>query len=162
MPPNGSGLAGIGAQQRQLAGLVLPIIRIRGCFALAGDIGPLACVIAVEFYPGGRLVVAIGQNRLSGAFRFADAAINAFIRVDHQHVFADIEAVHRTDLHAIHVFAVDAIFGDDIGHWRDSPGLSLYNWRQNGRVRRFRQGGLISHPEDYKDEVAPRVNRTYY
>ena len=82
-------------------------------------------VIPVEFYPGGRLVVAIGQDRLSGAFRFADAAINAFIRVDHQHVFADIEAVHRTDFHTIHVFAVDAIFGDDIGHWRDSPGLSL-------------------------------------
>jgi hypothetical protein len=27
---------------------------------------------------------------------------------------------------------------------------------------RFRQGGLISHPEDYKDEETPRVNRTYY
>ena len=29
-------------------------------------------------------------------------------------------------------------------------------------LMRFRQGGLISHPEDYKDEVTPRVNRTYY
>jgi hypothetical protein len=27
---------------------------------------------------------------------------------------------------------------------------------------RFRQGGLISHPEDYKDDITPRVNRTYY
>jgi hypothetical protein len=45
--------------------------------------------------------------------------------VDHQHVFANIEAVHRTDFHTIHVFAVDAIFGDDIGHWRDSLVLSL-------------------------------------
>ena len=116
MAENSSGLAGVGAEQRLLARLVLPIIGIRRCFALAGDIGPLLGVIAVEFYPGGRLIVAIGQNRLGRAFRFADAAINAFIRVNHQHVFANIEAVHRTDFHAIHVFAVDAIFADDISH----------------------------------------------
>jgi predicted phage terminase large subunit-like protein len=29
-------------------------------------------------------------------------------------------------------------------------------------LMRFRQGGLISHPEDYKDDITPRVNRTYY
>jgi predicted phage terminase large subunit-like protein len=29
-------------------------------------------------------------------------------------------------------------------------------------LMRFRQGGLISHPEDYKDEPTTRVNRTYY
>jgi hypothetical protein len=45
--------------------------------------------------------------------------------VNHQHVFANIEAVHRTDFHAIHVFAVDAIFADNISHWRDSLVLSL-------------------------------------
>jgi len=122
---NRSGLAGIGAEQRLLARLVLPIIGIRRRFALAGDIGPLLGVIPVQLHPGGRLVVAIGQNRLCRAFRFADAAINAFIRVDHQHVFADIEAVYRTDFHAIHVFAVDAIFADNISHWRDSLVLSL-------------------------------------
>ena len=125
MAKNSSGLAGIGAEQRLFARLVLPIIGIRRRFALAGDIGPLLGVIAVEFHPGGRLVVAIWQNRLGRAFRFADAAINAFIRVDHQHVFADIEAVYRTDFHAIHVFAVDAIFADNISHWRDSLVLSL-------------------------------------
>jgi hypothetical protein len=45
--------------------------------------------------------------------------------VDHQHVFADIEAVHRTDFYAIHVFAVDAILADNISHWRASLVLSL-------------------------------------
>ncbi len=29
-------------------------------------------------------------------------------------------------------------------------------------VLRFRQGGLIQHPEDYIDEVTPRKKRTYY
>jgi predicted phage terminase large subunit-like protein len=29
-------------------------------------------------------------------------------------------------------------------------------------LMRFRQGGLISHPEDYRDEPLPRVNKVYY
>jgi predicted phage terminase large subunit-like protein len=29
-------------------------------------------------------------------------------------------------------------------------------------LMRFRQGGLIIHPEDYKDEELPRKNKTYY
>jgi len=27
---------------------------------------------------------------------------------------------------------------------------------------RFRQGGLIQHPEDYQDEELPQKQRTYY
>jgi hypothetical protein len=29
-------------------------------------------------------------------------------------------------------------------------------------VMRFRQGGFIDHPEDYKDEPIIRNNKTYY
>jgi predicted phage terminase large subunit-like protein len=29
-------------------------------------------------------------------------------------------------------------------------------------VMRFRQGGLINHPEDYEDEELPQQQRTYY
>jgi len=29
-------------------------------------------------------------------------------------------------------------------------------------VMRFRQGGLIKHPEDYIDEKQPKPNRVYY
>ena len=29
-------------------------------------------------------------------------------------------------------------------------------------VMRFRQGGLVSHPEDYKDPKSPKVKRQYY
>jgi hypothetical protein len=36
--------------------------------------------------------------------------------MDYQHVLTSIEAVHRTDLDAVHVLALDAILGDDIGH----------------------------------------------
>jgi hypothetical protein len=36
--------------------------------------------------------------------------------MDHQHVLADIKTVHRADLDTVHVLALDAGFGDDIGH----------------------------------------------
>ena len=29
-------------------------------------------------------------------------------------------------------------------------------------LMRFRQGGFLPHPEDYKEEKIPQVNRTYY
>jgi hypothetical protein len=52
----------------------------------------------------------------AGAFGLADAAVDALVRVDDQHVLADVEAVHRTDLDAVHVLALDAVLGDDVGH----------------------------------------------
>jgi hypothetical protein len=36
--------------------------------------------------------------------------------VDHEHVLTLIKAIDRADLHAIHVFAANAGFSDDIGH----------------------------------------------
>jgi hypothetical protein len=36
--------------------------------------------------------------------------------MDHEHVVALVEAIDGADLDAIHVFALDAIFGDDVGH----------------------------------------------
>jgi hypothetical protein len=58
----------------------------------------------------------VGKDRFRGAFRLADTAVDAFVRVDYQHVVAFVEAVDRADLHAIHVFATNAIVGDDEGH----------------------------------------------
>src|SRR5690606_13426875 len=50
-------------------------------------------------------------------FRLANAAINAFIRVDDKHIFALVETVDRTHLDAIHVLATNAVVGHDIGHF---------------------------------------------
>jgi hypothetical protein len=29
-------------------------------------------------------------------------------------------------------------------------------------VMRFRQGGLVEHPEDYRDELLPKRQKVYY
>jgi hypothetical protein len=61
-------------------------------------------------------MLRVGLDRLGGALRFANPAIDAFVRMNDEHVLALIEAVDRTDFDAIHVFALDAIFQDHIGH----------------------------------------------
>jgi hypothetical protein len=42
--------------------------------------------------------------------------------MDHEHVFALVEAIDRTNLDAIHVFALDAIVADDECHGIGSGG----------------------------------------
>jgi hypothetical protein len=41
--------------------------------------------------------------------------------MDDEHVFAFVKAIDRTDLDTVHVFALDAIVDDDIGH-EGTPG----------------------------------------
>ena len=96
----------------------LPLLGIGRRFALAGDVGPRRRILTVEVEPflGDRL--AIRHDSLSGTFRLAHAAIDAFVGVDDKHVLALVEAVDRADLDAVQVFALDAGFGDDIGHWQ--------------------------------------------
>jgi hypothetical protein len=36
--------------------------------------------------------------------------------MDDEHVLALVEAIDRADLDAVHVLALDAVFGDDVSH----------------------------------------------
>jgi hypothetical protein len=72
--------------------------------------------------------------------------------VDDEHVLAGVEAVHRTDRDAIHVFAFDAVFGDDVCH---GTLLRRSGMAERGRpsgprptLRRRRAMGAI-HPHQY-------------
>src|SRR5579859_5548141 len=112
----GSALAGVRAQQLGLAFLALPLVGIGQSLALAGDVRPLAGILAVGFQPVLGAVVAVGEDRFRRAFRLAHAAIDAFVRIDDQEVLAFVETVDRAHLNAIHVFALDAVFGDHVCH----------------------------------------------
>jgi hypothetical protein len=89
---------------------------VRGRGALLGDVGPLLGIVGVEGEPAFQAALGVGLDGLGRALRFADAAIDAHIRIDHDHVLALVETVHGADLDAVHILAFDAGVGDDVGH----------------------------------------------
>src|SRR5690242_15784803 len=110
-------LPGVGAEEFfELALDALERVGIGRRLALARDIGPAARVLSVELDPFLRHRLAIGDDRLGRAFRLADAAIDAFVGMNDEHVLALVEAIDGADFDAIHVLALDAGFGDDVGH----------------------------------------------
>src|SRR5262249_10129934 len=71
-----------------------------------------------------------------------------------EHVGAFIEAVDRTHLHAVHVFALDAVFGNDVVHGLPRPrsrqALGAYPMEERGASTAIRR----THGRHY---VSPRV-----
>ena len=61
-----------------------------------GYLRPYPAVFIVELEPFGEIVtlVSVWTYGISRAFRFAYAAINALVWVDHQHVVALVETIY--------------------------------------------------------------------
>src|SRR6185312_5598471 len=94
------------AEGGQLPRRAVPLGRVGRRSALVGDVGPDPRVVGVELQPSvGRSRVAVSHDRVGRALGLTDAAVDAFVRMDDEHVLAGVEAVHRTDLDAVHVFA---------------------------------------------------------
>ena len=93
---------------------------------LDGNVWPFGGEVRVDLEPLFEAGFGVGFNRICRAFWLANAAINAFVGVDDQHVFTLVETVHWADFNAVHIFAFDAVFGDDVGH---SGPFVLYNER---------------------------------
>src|SRR5690606_39068576 len=98
---------------------VLPIIGVGGRLPLARDVGPFLGILGVDLEELGGFVVRIGVDGLGRAFGFADAAVDAFVRVNHQHVLALVETVYGANFDTILILALNAVLGNDVGH----PGL---------------------------------------
>jgi len=105
-------------QHFQLVRLAVPLLGVGGRFLLFRDDRPLLGELRVELLEllltGGQLL--LGEDGLRGAFRLAQGAIDALIRVDGEEVRSFVKAVHRADFHTVHVLALDAVFGNDEGH----------------------------------------------
>ena len=99
------------------------LVGVGGNLALLGDVRPFLRIGAVELEPLLEAALGIGQDRLGGAFGLAHAAVDALVGVDDEHVLALVETVDRAHLDAVHVFALDAIFSDDVCHERSFEGL---------------------------------------
>ena len=93
----------------------LPFLGIgRGRF-LDRDIWPDLRVFRIQQQPFLKPRFGVGLDRVDWAFRLAHAAIDAFVRVDDEHILALVETVHGAHLDAIHILALDAAFVDDVG-----------------------------------------------
>lgn len=109
--------AGLGRKFRFLAGSPILSISIWQWGLFRRYVGPYGGILAVDFEPMRRcLWISVGKYRLRRAFRNTNSAVDALVRVYHQHVLTLIEAVYGTDFHTVGVLAFDAILGDDVGH----------------------------------------------
>jgi hypothetical protein len=118
-------------QFTQLASFVFPLLGIgHGGFAL-GDAFPAGqeCQFCVQLSHVllVRRQIFLGIDRVDGAFGNAHGAIDALIGIDGQEVRAFAEAVHRANVHAVGVLALDTGFGNNMGH----DGLGKWGERCN-------------------------------
>ena len=58
----------------------------------------------------------LGEDRLDRALGLAGAAVDALLRIDHEHPAELVDAVDRADIDAGLVLNVDAGLGDDVRH----------------------------------------------
>jgi hypothetical protein len=100
----------------ELPGHPVKILGIGRRITFYRDIGPFRRILGIDFEPFLKARFGIGFYGICGAFWLANTAINALIGVDDQHVFTLVETVHGTDFNAVHVFALDAVFSDNVGH----------------------------------------------
>src|SRR5579862_3367721 len=116
----GTGLiagSGIGGEVLlELVGHPLPGLGVTGWLPFHRDVGPYFCELGIEAQELFEAGLGIGLDRLDRAFRLAHPAVDAFIRMDDEHIGALVEAVHGAHLDAIHVLALDATFDDDVSH----------------------------------------------
>src|SRR5271169_1052867 len=107
----------------EFVGDPLPLLGVGRGLLFGRDVRPRFGVFRVDSQPLLDAGLGIGLDRVDRAFRFANPAIDAFIGVDDQHVFALVEAIHGADFNAVHVFAFDTIVVDDVGHIHTLNGL---------------------------------------
>ena len=115
-------LSGFGTEQgRVLVRHVLELFCFGQGGLLTGQVWPFFRIVAIEFQKLFGAGIHVGDDGVDRAFRFADAAIDAFVGVDDQHVLALVKTVDRAYLDAVGVFAFDADIGDDEGHGTSTP-----------------------------------------
>jgi len=79
-------------------------------------LGQLLAYSGVHLKPFLQPRLGIRLDGVGRTFGFANAAIDAFVRMDDQHVLALVEAVHGADFNTVGIFAFDAGFSDDVSH----------------------------------------------
>jgi len=92
------------------------LLGLRHRILLHRDVWPDLCIISIDFQPLVEARLGIRLDCFRRTFRLAHAAVDAFIRMDDEEVFALIEAIDGADLDTVGIFAANAVVSDDIGH----------------------------------------------
>ncbi len=100
----------------KLTRYAIHFLGFRELVLLGGQVWPLGRIFRVQLKPFVETRLGIRADGFRWAFRLTDAAINAFVWINDEHVLALIETVDRTNLDAVRIFATNAIIGHDISH----------------------------------------------
>lgn len=105
-------------QQIQLVGLAVPLLGIRRRFFSFGNHRPGLGQLGIqrgEMFLSRRNVI-LRVDGICRAFGLAQRTVNALVGINDKEVGTFVEAVDRTYLNAVHVFALDAVFRNNVGH----------------------------------------------
>src|SRR5262245_43160216 len=83
--------AGIWREVSEFVRLPLPLLRVRRGRFFDRNIWPDSCVFRIQREPFLKPRFAISLDGIDGAFRFANATVDAFVRMDDEHVLAFVE-----------------------------------------------------------------------
>lgn len=131
-----------------LPGNILELFRIDWRFTLDGDVWPFGSELLVKPKPLFQIGVRVRFDGVDRALRLTHATIDAFVRMDHQHVFPFVEAIHGANFYTVHQFAFDAGVGDDIGHGGKSTFQDLFGkgYASRMQARRVALRALGNNP----------------
>jgi hypothetical protein len=94
----------------------IPLLGVGRRFLFDGNIGPNFRKFSVQAQPFLKAGLGVGLDRVDRALGLAHAAIDAFVRVDDEHILAFVEAVDRTYLDTVHILTFDTALVDDVSH----------------------------------------------
>ena len=105
--------------------LALPLLGVSRGSPFDRNIRPSFCIVCVKLQPLFRARFGIRLDCLDRAFWLAHAAIDAFVRMDDEHVLTLVETIDGADLHAVHQFTLDATLVDDVGQLIVLPAIAV-------------------------------------
>jgi len=100
----------------EFVGSAVEFLGVGRRLSLSRYIWPRFGVFSIQLKPKSKVGFGVRLDGFRRAFRLADAAVNALVRMNDEHIVALIEAIDRTHLHAVQVFAFYAVFNDHISH----------------------------------------------
>src|SRR5437660_4867326 len=147
--------AGIWREVLEFVRLPLPLLRVGWGRFFDRNIWPDFRVFRIQRQPFLKPRLGVGLDRVDRALRLAHPAIDAFVRLDDEHVFALVEAVHGAHFDAVHSFAANATLVDDVGQ------LTVLSAGRSGELVELQQVSLPRYTVLANTEVQMRPTRSY-